>query len=293
MNASCQTKNRQPRIILYRILGNDIPLRHGRRQTYNNLKFILQNEPNITNCQKKWLLNRIFDRKNEEKIVKLLDKYKQSYIRIPFIHEEYKCCGKIHIPENIVSKVKTHISTVQPADLKKFLYITNLNSARNIALADGKLLADWILPLDGNCCFTKSGLLDMINKLSLEKSIDKYLLIPMYRLQSNKRYFNFTRRGHKEQEPQIIFGKKCNFKFDESFIYGFSPKVELLQRLNFGLSFTRYGITVTDKKIKYGYVLRLSSGIKFPDKFMLVRLALRNEAFSVLIKKVDKYISAS
>ena len=45
--------------LLFRILGNDLNGLHGENQTYNNLKFTLENEPEFKNTHKIFLLNRI------------------------------------------------------------------------------------------------------------------------------------------------------------------------------------------------------------------------------------------
>jgi hypothetical protein len=286
-------KTQLPKILLYRILGNDLPPRHKRGQTYENLEFILKYEPNFPNCRKKWIINRIFDRKVERKIVKLLEKYRQSYIRIPFVLDEYKSkiLRKIKIVDNEIPRDIKSLTIMDLIRYKKISYITNLNAARNRALSDGIRLADWIFPFDGNCCFNKRGLQSVIDKLSIQKSTNKCFVVPMYRVKSNKQYFNFTCKGYKEQEPQIIFGKDSNFKFNVSYIYGSLPKVELLQRLKFRLRRTEHGIMVDDSKIKCGYVLRLSSGAKLEDKLMGIRGSLREESLDSIFKKIDKYIS--
>ena len=52
--------------LIIRILGNDLSGLHGENQTYNNLKFTLENEPEFENTDKMFLLNRIY---NQEKII--------------------------------------------------------------------------------------------------------------------------------------------------------------------------------------------------------------------------------
>ena len=39
--------------LLFRILGNDLNGLHGENQTYNNLKFTLENEPEFKNTHKR------------------------------------------------------------------------------------------------------------------------------------------------------------------------------------------------------------------------------------------------
>ena len=72
------------RILLFRILGNDLGSLHGENQTYDNLSFTLQNELEFKNTKKMYLLNRIYDNKKKKKLIALLEKYNAEYIDIPF-----------------------------------------------------------------------------------------------------------------------------------------------------------------------------------------------------------------
>lgn len=81
---------KRDQIILYRIIGNDLPPRHKEGQTLSNLQFILDHEPNFPNTKKIFLLNRIIDPVNEAIIIRLLDNYNMDYIRVPFDQNEYQ-----------------------------------------------------------------------------------------------------------------------------------------------------------------------------------------------------------
>ncbi|GAG01137.1 unnamed protein product, partial [marine sediment metagenome] len=50
-----------PRVLLVRILGNDLPGLHGKSQTARNLSFTLEHEPELEGADKAFLLNRITD----------------------------------------------------------------------------------------------------------------------------------------------------------------------------------------------------------------------------------------
>lgn len=185
---------------LYRILGNDLPPRHRTGQTYDNLKFILDYEPDFSNCTKNWIINRIVDADVERRIIALLEKYKQPYILIPFNIQDYNACKKRGL-SNYLSLLKTFLSLAKSrkkicgrlgnlvimwgkhlrfdfAKYNKILYVMNINGARNAALRDGKRIADWVLPFDGNCCFTEQGWKGVIDKLSAQKSADKCFIVP-------------------------------------------------------------------------------------------------------------------
>ena len=81
---------KRDQLILYRIIGNDLPPRHKEGQTLSNLQFILDHEPPFPNTRKIFLLNRISDPANEAAIVRLLDQHQMEYIRVPFDEKEYE-----------------------------------------------------------------------------------------------------------------------------------------------------------------------------------------------------------
>lgn len=76
--------------VLYRIIGNDLYPRHKKGQARENLQFILENEENLENCEKRWVVNRINNKKEERMIIDLLRQFNQPFIHIPFREEEYK-----------------------------------------------------------------------------------------------------------------------------------------------------------------------------------------------------------
>ena len=47
------------KFVLYRIIGNDLYPRHKKGQTIENLQFILENEPELESCEKRWQESRI------------------------------------------------------------------------------------------------------------------------------------------------------------------------------------------------------------------------------------------
>lgn len=82
--------------ILYRIIGNDLYPRHKKGQSRENLQFVLENEPELVHCEKKWVVNRIIDKREEQAIIALLLQHNQEFINIPFNKEDYKQIGHIH-----------------------------------------------------------------------------------------------------------------------------------------------------------------------------------------------------
>lgn len=279
----------KPKIVLYRILGNDLPPRHKRGQTYTNLKFILEQEPLFINCQKKWIVNRAVDFREEEKILRLLEEYKQPFIRIPFSLQEYVFCSSRKIVDTTVDPQMRSEADCQRHN--KILYIMNNNGARNVALRDGRQVADWILPFDGNCCFDTQGWQGVVNKLQVQQTTDKCFVVPMYRLKDNLEYFNFNPKGSIEFEPQVIFGKDSDIEFNESYRYGLHSKIDLLKRLNLKYACTDYGLRITDTEYKCGYVLRLFSGVHKGEGFFRKRVILRKKATDLMIRKLDRRVN--
>ena len=54
-----------PEFLLIRIIGNDLEPRHRAGQSRDNLRFILENEPPLPGCGKRFVLNRIVDAAEE------------------------------------------------------------------------------------------------------------------------------------------------------------------------------------------------------------------------------------
>ena len=81
--------NKSPSFVLYRTLGSDLPPRHYTGQTLANLQFILNHEPPLHRCQKRWVVNRIVNAEQEKKILATLEAHHQTYRHIPFNGAEY------------------------------------------------------------------------------------------------------------------------------------------------------------------------------------------------------------
>lgn len=84
------TSQHRDQLLLYRIIGNDLPPRHKEGQTLSNLRFILEHEPSFPNTRKIYVLNRITDPVNEQAIIQLLERYNAEYLNIAFNETEYQ-----------------------------------------------------------------------------------------------------------------------------------------------------------------------------------------------------------
>ena len=223
-----------------RILGNDLPLRHSQDQTYKNLEFQLDHEKDFEDCIKIWVLNRIVDSAKKQQLIDLLESHNKQYVDIPFDSNEFREIGYrfSDLPRDdwkLSPEFKKKVKRIQlVADTlilqDKNNYLINNNGARNRAFQEGAQHADWIFPWDGNCFLTEQAWSSIT--LGLQQRDDlQYHLVPMERLLNNHDMLDSSYIPNPNEEPQIIFRKDADFRFDENLMYGNQPKVELFKRL--------------------------------------------------------------
>lgn len=226
--------------VLYRILGNDITPRHRVGQTRENLQFILEHEPALPACEKRFVVNRITDPLEEEEICSLLEDHRAPYLHIPFepgVYDGqpwdmagfpepgYSVTGEFaRLPEDFRARLDGRLCR------HKNNYLVNNNGARNAALADGRGRAKWILPWDGNCFLTTDAWNEIREAVTLRPWYP-YAVVPMARVSDRQALLEPGPRPRADQEPQIVFRRDARESFSEAFYYGRRPKVELLWRL--------------------------------------------------------------
>lgn len=226
--------------ILYRIIGNDLYPRHKKGQSRDNLRFILENEPDLENCEKRFILNRIIDPVEENAIIDLLNEYNYQFKRIPFDPQEFKMIDfdlqSFKNPSLIATGEFTRFNVFKKyralvgAYRLKNNYVMNNNGARNVALNDGKTASKWILPWDGNCYLTAQAWKEI--QLNIKRApYIKYFIVPMARVLNNRELLTDSFSPNATDEPQIIFRSDSAESFNEMFWYGRRPKVELFWRL--------------------------------------------------------------
>lgn len=301
--------------ILYRIIGNDLYPRHALGQSRKNLDFILNNEPRLDGCEKRWVVNRIVDHEEEEKIIDLLERFDQSYVVIPFEIEEYR---KIPWDMSVfprsdffLSNDFRHLSheakarAVTAVYRLKNNYVMNNNGARNFAIQDGRRHAKWIFPCDGNCFFTKSAW-DQIRIGILSECHMKYFVIPMTRLSNNNDLFRVDFIPDAIEEPQIAFRKDAVELFNEDFCYGRRPKVEIFWRLGVPGRWDSWGdepwdqprLPVSSEAYQFsivGWVARLFCGTQAAgqnESGSKYRWKARQGAILETIDRIEREISA-
>lgn len=226
--------------VLYRIIGNDLYPRHVRGQSRKNLRFILENEQRFEGCEKRFVLNRIVDPNEEERIIKLLEDAGFKYIHIPFILDEYrsKSWDIAGVPVEYAPygrRFKSLSESQQGRILMRLYryknnYVINNNGARNAALREGRRVAKWVMPWDGNCFLTERGWGEICAWVCARPEVP-YYIVPMARITDNKDLLDPGFQPPAEEEPQIIFRRDTDTEFDPEYFYGRRPKVELFWRL--------------------------------------------------------------
>ncbi|KAI9308429.1 hypothetical protein BJ944DRAFT_260227 [Cunninghamella echinulata] len=231
-------------ILLYRIIGNDLPPRHKEGQTLSNLQFILEHEPEFPNTRKIFLLNRISNAANEASIIRLLDRFNKEYVRIPFDEDVYSQLDfrleDFTEPDFLHSddyRRYSKVAKLRALDYTyhdKNLYAMNNNGGRNMAIEHAKSIqnAKWIMPFDGNCYLSNNGFHEIINQLDNYGTTTKYFIVPMTRLLDNSVLLNnLDERPKAPEEPQIIFRYDATEVYNLNMRYGRRSKLELLWTL--------------------------------------------------------------
>lgn len=266
--------------VLYRIIGNDITPRHRRGQSRENVRFILDNEPPLPQCEKRWIVNRIADREEERAVCELLDRYEQPYVRIPYHEDEYERIGWDFAGRPWPGYLSGELWHTTPDDYRARLlkrlyrhknnYIVNNNGARNAALADGRSRAKWVLPWDGNCYLTASAW-NEIRRAVEARPWYPYVVVPMARTASHAELLEAGVRLPARDEPQVLFRRDAREAFNEEYYYSRRPKVELLWRLGVRGPWDEWAIEPWDLPVppysahagawqRAGWVARLPSG---------------------------------
>jgi hypothetical protein len=233
--------DREPdRFVLHRIIGNDLYPRHEKGQTRRNLAFLLENEPPLAACAKRWVVNRIVDAEEEAKIVALLERHRQDYLHLRFEPETYRAIGwdlgLLPSPDFLDGPAFRERGESQQDRVLTALYrlknnyVMNNNGARNAALADGRARGKWALPWDGNCFVTASAWGEIREAVSAAPWL-KYFAVPMHRVLDNAALLADDFAPDPVEEPQLIFRRDAAERFNDAFPYGRRPKVEMFWRL--------------------------------------------------------------
>ena len=301
--------------VLYRIIGNDLPPRHEVGQARRNLAFILEHEPTFPQCEKRFVVNRIVDPDEERKILDLLEQAGVSYFRIPFRWEEYAQVpwDLVGVPRRYMPGSRRHRWLREDEQERvratfyrhKNNYVMNNNGARNAALSEGRSLAKWVMPWDGNCFLTEKGFEDLRQAVRTRPWVP-YLLVRMVRLEKNQDVFEKDIWSETFEEPQIVFRRDAATCFDPAFPYGQRPKVELLWRLGVPGAWDAWGIEPWDLPCPgyhadagaygwAGWVVRLAAALAEESAGSATateRMLVRTQAIVDLLRHLDRRTEA-
>jgi hypothetical protein len=296
--------------MLVRIIGNDLEPRHRKGQSYDNVLFILDNEPAFPDCKKFWIVNRVADPGEEARIIALMQSRGQSFHRIPFELDAYR-----QIPWNTAglaaeesrfsnagnrpggqnaARYETHIRHW------KNVYVMNNNGARNAALDIARGRAKWLMPWDGNCYLTLPAF-QQIRAAIEENPHFRYVVVPMARIVDNTLLLDQALTPPAKEEPQIIFRNDTTDLFDEKYGYGRRPKIEMLWRLGVPGLWDRFHDDAWDIPRpslaadaglfqNAGWVARLDSGrshLEIGRAGFRARLIRRDEAIVGMLDRCD------
>jgi hypothetical protein len=225
--------------VLTRIIGNDLVPRHAEGQSLANLRFILDHEPPLADCEKRFVVNRILDDETRAAVVAELVARGQAFTEVPFDWDDFARAaydfapfppGFFQAPEFMGDLDEERQRALVRSYAPKNRYVMNNNGARNAALIDGRGRAKWVLPWDGNC-FVTAEAWDEIRAAVRAAPGARYLIVPMARITDNARLLEAGFRPEAVEEPQVIFRADAAEVFDERQVYGRRPKVELFCRL--------------------------------------------------------------
>jgi len=244
----------EPKNLIFRILGNDIFPIHSDTQTYNNLLFTIQNEPEFKNTDKIYLLNLIIDTNKRQNLINLLESYSIKYFEIPFNYDEFRNLSKIsketaEICENILTqnaRVSSCHRDLLSRELSEYrLFIMNINYARNYCIEYGKKYNyRWTFVFDSNIFLTTKCYDLIINNILPDT---EYITIPQIRLLDGN-YSNEIILTNPERietlsthEHQLAFSLTSKYRFNEDIPYGTMNKGEFLNALQVPGPWTTWG----------------------------------------------------
>jgi len=298
------------RFALYRILGNDLKGRHGIGQTLANLKFVLENEPELPSCKKLWVINRVSDRDTQDALSASLMEAGREFITIEFDPREYAKVRDAETARDVDQSLREKIAGMNENAQLQFrmslvrarcLYAMNINGARNAAIAAGVDQAEWILPWDGNCFVTEHGWRGLSRSVLANKAFN-YHVVPMVRLRENSEIKDPNFYPDCNEEPQILFGRGAVGRFDERLPYGRRDKTELLTHLSVPGPWDSLKHEVWDVpkrasssdrhlfNMPAGWVARLSSGSQEAEIGMSERYRSRAKAILAYIEQLDQSV---
>lgn len=297
----------QPSFLLYRIIGNSLPPRHRDGEMLENLRFILQHEPPLEDCEKRWVLNRISDAVVEQECIRLIAAAGQRYLRMPFDLNEYAqhFLDGSGLPVALLpfmSKdqdltVQQKGSALEWQHRYKSLYAININLARNLALEEGRQHARWTLPWDGSCFLTAAAW-QSVRRLADAHDHALHLVVPLARIADNRDLLRPDFVPKTLTEPQLAFRNDSRECFNPTLRYGHRNKSDLLRQLGVPGPWQKWNAASWDAQtnptsaeqgrwVQGGWVARLASSGQELDSDDMARWYARFAGVQAYCLKLD------
>jgi hypothetical protein len=226
-----------PTFVLTRIVGNDLPPRHRAGQTLDNLRYLLDHEPSLPGCERRWVVNRIVDPEAEAAIVALLAEREERYLVRPLRRDgsdlpPWRWQGLPNRPTYALPVVRERGRDRRLRRLyePRVRALIDLNGARNDALADGRRDATWVLPWDGGCLITREAW-EAVTAAVAAHPQARYVAVPTARIDDPARLWDRSAAPPADQEHMLAFHRDAVEVFDPDRTYGDRDKVALLYRL--------------------------------------------------------------
>jgi hypothetical protein len=191
-------------------------------QTYNNIKYILEQEGDLPRGRKAYLLNRILDKGERDRLLELLRSH--------------------NVPEDMIFERRINWDNVPPGDDERLNYFTAINEARNMALEHSFFSgAKWVVLNDGNVFVPLVTWRSILDAMKDPKVL--YIATPHVRLTHEQDRSWFTPNTRREdlaarskianepQEGAFSFRHDSPARFKEHLPYGKAEKWELLEEL--------------------------------------------------------------
>jgi hypothetical protein len=162
--------NNAGRIVIYRLIGNDMPPLQERGQLRWNTRYALDNEPHFHGVTKRWILNRIWNNDDYEGVYG--DLLSAGVKRRDIVSN----CFDIKKYQSYETKEE------------KLFYLTARNEGRNIGIIDGRNSGfEWSVILDGNTFITEDSWKSIEKALVVGSEEKKsYMKIPYHQVHSQQ-----------------------------------------------------------------------------------------------------------
>ncbi len=206
---------------IWRILGNAFPPRYALNQNEQDTTFILEWEEHFPEAEKVWVLNRIADEDECNRLESVIKSEGHRVIKIPFDPEKFR---------SLLS------------DDAQFQYATNVNAARNVCVYEGLKTAEIVVPLGGGTMFR----FDAWQRFKLFVEMfpdDVYYALAVWRGTDTEEVLGSTAPLAKEaykfdnqtligvSQPRVVFTHRSDVVFDVTKNYAANDYVDLLWRL--------------------------------------------------------------